>query len=152
MSGADLPGILTAGTAVVALLLGARQWNIGRKDSQRQQTAATRLEARQLEADEQQRLIENLRVEVDRAEVARRTEIDRARQEVDRARAEFDKVMALWRATQAEVVEKETAMRLAEHQAQERERRLLSDLHALRLIVQDEIAKTAAEMAYPPET
>ena len=130
----DLTQIIVAGLATFATIVGVRQARAGQRDTARQQVAANRLQADQLQLEEYRALVPDLRLEVDRAYRAR-----------DDARTEHDRERALR-------IELETAARLAQHQHQEQIRRLTSDMQGLRMIVQDEIAKAATDEAWgPPE-
>lgn len=128
----DLTQIIVAGLATFATIIGVRQARAGQRDAARQQVAANRLQADQLQLEEYRALIPDLRTEADRAYTAR----DGARQEAEQERARR--------------VEVETALRLAQHQHEEQMRRMTSDLHGLRMIVQDEISKAATDAAWGP--
>jgi hypothetical protein len=134
----DPTSMIVAGTGLVATLLGWRQWRQGRTDQQIQQQAANKLQRDQLQLEEYRALLPDLRIEADRARAQR----DEARREAEAERNRR--------------VEAETAQRLAAHEASKRDealraelRRRDSDVSALRMIVHDEIARAAADTAYP---
>lgn len=129
----DVTQVIVGSLAAIATIMGIRQARAGQRETAEQQSAANALQADQLQLEELRTLIPDLRIEVDRAIAAR----DRARAEVETLRAERDKA-------QHALVDSRTAQSIAE----ERMRRALSDLHALRMIVLDEAARAAADEAW----